>query len=510
MKRKALGDDGDPLAPAEEDNYSDPFAYDATGSEESKESDPEESSNEKMTVVEGQVAEDEDEEIDSDEAFGEEDDKRFINFKFPGSRSLRTTSPTDWDQSSDREIDDKDVRDSGSEDSEGEGESMEQSEGDIEMSDTGDSDHDSASRSSTASEPASKPVTVSSDRAALKAILANDTAVVASTLSAAASSDVKKGKAVRQQYQTFDRLLDTRIKLQKALNAANKLPQEIAIESNDRVAIQKAEEAALTLWSTVESLRQSFLSIQPQPIESAAMGKNRKTPSPITTSTPGSELWARMQASESASQSHRRAVLDKWSAKTRVSTALQAPGSQLIDRSSHHQNSIANVLDAYLATESEKLVAAASVFGTAANDVSATQDNEVELPTYDDTSFYQTLLRDLISSRSSNSAYALSSSLSNIVLPSTTKLHEPGSKNKKIDTKASKGRKVRYTVHEKLQNFTAEEERGTWEEGARREFFGSLFGAKRVLDEEEDVGLGLEEMKDGIDGETEALKLFRS
>ena len=62
---------------------------------------------------------------------------------------------------------------------------------------------------------------------------------------------------------------------------------------------------------------------------------------------------------------------------------------------------------------------------------------------------------------------------------------------------------MRYTVHEKLQNFAAEEERGTWEESARTEFFGSLFGARRMLDESEhEHGV--------VEGEAEALRLFRN
>jgi protein AATF/BFR2 len=101
-----------------------------------------------------------------------------------------------------------------------------------------------------------------------------------------------------------------------------------------------------------------------------------------------------------------------------------------------------------------------------------------------------------------------------VLLPSTTRLHTRGSRNKRVDTKASKGRKVRYTVHEKLQNFAAEEERSTWEEGARREFFGSLFGRRGILDEGHD-GLDAEECRVGsedgvIDGEADALRLFRT
>lgn len=48
---------------------------------------------------------------------------------------------------------------------------------------------------------------------------------------------------------------------------------------------------------------------------------------------------------------------------------------------------------------------------------------------------------------------------------------------KKVDTKASKGRKLRYTVHEKLQNFMVPIPRATWHDEQIDEFFVSLLGA---------------------------------
>jgi protein AATF/BFR2 len=47
---------------------------------------------------------------------------------------------------------------------------------------------------------------------------------------------------------------------------------------------------------------------------------------------------------------------------------------------------------------------------------------------------------------------------------------------KKVDTKASKGRKLRYTVHEKIQNFMVPVPRGTWHEEQTDDLFASLFG----------------------------------
>lgn len=51
-------------------------------------------------------------------------------------------------------------------------------------------------------------------------------------------------------------------------------------------------------------------------------------------------------------------------------------------------------------------------------------------------------------------------------------------RRKNIDTKASKGRKLRYHVQEKLVNFMAPEPRGTWHDEMREQLFMGLFGSR--------------------------------
>ena len=53
------------------------------------------------------------------------------------------------------------------------------------------------------------------------------------------------------------------------------------------------------------------------------------------------------------------------------------------------------------------------------------------------------------------------------------KRHRPN-----VDTKASKGRKMRYTVHEKLRDFMVRDDRSTWGEKQVTELFGGLLGVR--------------------------------
>jgi protein AATF/BFR2 len=54
-------------------------------------------------------------------------------------------------------------------------------------------------------------------------------------------------------------------------------------------------------------------------------------------------------------------------------------------------------------------------------------------------------------------------------------------KKKQVDTRASKGRKIRYQVHEKIQNFMAPEPRGTWHDEMVEELFSSLLGSEDTV-----------------------------
>lgn len=75
-----------------------------------------------------------------------------------------------------------------------------------------------------------------------------------SNVSKAVRADIEKGFAVKKQQSTFDGLLGARIKMQKALIAANSIPAtEDALDGHD--SLQAAEEAVLKLWNMVSDMR---------------------------------------------------------------------------------------------------------------------------------------------------------------------------------------------------------------------------------------------------------------
>lgn len=347
----------------------------------------------------------------------------------------------------------------------------------------------------------------SDDREELRRLMSSDQKTIAATISQAAKADAAKGRAVKQQRATFDALLNARIKLQKGLTAINRL--SVTTKGSDETpsidgeAIKSAESAALALWSTLEDLRLALADAQTQD-----ESKKRKRPSAVSVATSTDSLWKRMTDLESDAVPHRRTVLDKWSLKVRGSTAaLPNARGKLLGASASSQQTISAVIDAQVASET----------GDRAAKRRRHSSDEGPEPVYDDTVFYQSLLRDLVEQRmSSSDAITNGIDTLHLQLPSRQGIHPiTGMRKDKVkrdvDTRASKGRKMRFDVHEKLQNFMAPEDRGTWTITAREGFFASLLGktASGLLREGDDEDASAAEESDE-DREEVGLRLFRS
>jgi protein AATF/BFR2 len=98
---------------------------------------------------------------------------------------------------------------------------------------------------------------------------------------------------------------------------------------------------------------------------------------------------------------------------------------------------------------------------------------EVHLPEiYDDSDFYHQLLRELIEHKSNSGENETE------ITQKFIELQKVRSKmKKKVETRASKGRKIRYNVHNKLVNFMPSRDNSEWTEEAKTELFSSLFGS---------------------------------
>ncbi|MCJ1337989.1 rRNA-processing protein bfr2 [Bachmanniomyces sp. S44760] len=507
---------------AAEDTDDDPFGSGGSGESQQDESegsggaDYDDPDDVDLPGVGGQ-----DEDIDSEEAFEDGDEKWFQGFQFRGSRTRKSEGMNgveDHDHSGDE------VESGSSEEGLFDDDSMVSSHEQDEKDSPTSTGSDDESMDGESDIDHVRP----DDRAALRKMMAEEQKSVVATISQATKADAEKGTAVRQQRSTFDALLNTRIRLQKSLVATNSISghEGDSRASINNEAIQAAETAALTLWNNLNTLRSG---ISPKP--TSAPSNPKKRPFSATISTASSLLWDNMTAHEGTHLPLRRNTLNKWSEKVHIASTL--PTHNKLTNQPTHQ-SLTSVLDAQLSPPNlDRLIqptktprSCAPIQAAASQSKSSTTTNttttKIQPPNpppsqiYDDADFYTLLLRELVDQRISdpNPKPHPSSTIHPLPLQNLTlTAHREAKSHRQVDTKASKGRKMRYTVHEKLMDFMAPDDRLlTW--GGRQvdELFGGLLGRRRVeIGEGEEEGEGEGERNgDGDGGEEEGLRLFRS
>uniref|UniRef100_A0A8C1LW88 Apoptosis antagonizing transcription factor n=1 Tax=Cyprinus carpio TaxID=7962 RepID=A0A8C1LW88_CYPCA len=319
--------------------------------------------------------------------------------------------------------------------------------------------------------------------------------------------EVEKGKAVKNQLALWDQMLERRIKMQKALVTANQLPQPQTFpEFKSRGGTEYAE-ALKNSHKALKALQRSLLELQDQLLyqnpetRAISQGKTWGASSSVKdneeiNSEDDMETGDDGQVEEqeavrngppkrklemaeypnfmakrfAAFLPYRDTTLQKWYDKTRLTTGKSKKGFGAFDRN------ILTQLEQVL-MDKERLVRRTQtrrseyrVLGkpeptTPEIDSSITEGEAAELALkanvhlkdldeeiFDDDDFYHQLLRELIERKTSatdpNDQVAMGKQwLAIQKLRSKIK--------KKVDTKASKGRKIRFHVHSKLMNFMA-------------------------------------------------------
>lgn len=427
--------------------------------------------------LEADTAEASDSEISSDNALAESDDERLDAFVFRGSskpkkpKNKRATETDFMPASEDEEDSDKAENEEDEDEDEDEdmddgldallngGASDEEDEDEDEDEDEEDEDEDEESGKHTA-----KPSLDASSN----------------------QTEVQKGIAIQQQRKIYDGLLNMRIRLQKAIVAANTFTTLDSDSNFEAEAYEAAEEAAIKLLNTISDLRENLA-------PPTAAGSKRKRELDIDLSN--QQIWEQIQGDDKRSIKFRQDRLDKWSRKVQ-SVTVAAPASRLGAK----PKTLISALQDQLANPDGRLVKRTRVPRSCAP-VQASKKMTESDDIYDDADFYQLLLKELVDQRTVESAAEQSSAVASVMLTANKEART----RKVVDRKASKGRKLRFTVHEKLQNFMAPEDRRVWEQGAIDRFFGTLFGQKLELNEEESE----DDEMEALYKQDEGLRLFK-
>ncbi|KAI7812891.1 protein AATF [Triplophysa rosa] len=344
--------------------------------------------------------------------------------------------------------------------------------------------------------------------------------------------EVQKGKAVQNQLALWDVLLEGRIKMQKALVTANQLPQSQTFPEFKSRGGPEYAEALKNSHKALKALQRSLLELQDQLLyqnpetRGISQGKtwsansNNKDDEEINSDDEEenvddvdekaagrkgppkrklemAEYPSLMAKRFAAFQPYRDASLQKWYDKTRLTMGKTNKGFGAFDR-----NILTQVEQVLM--DKERLVRrtqtrrsqyrvlgkpepiAPEIENTAITEGEAAElaikanlhlkDLDEEI--FDDDDFYHQLLRELIERKTSavdpNDQVAMGRQwLAIQKLRSKIK--------KKVDTKASKGRKIRFHVHSKLMNFMAPLDNSSMRDDARSELYRSLFANGPVM-----------------------------
>ncbi|KAG0203298.1 hypothetical protein BGX28_004394 [Mortierella sp. GBA30] len=322
------------------------------------------------------------------------------------------------------------------------------------------------------------------------------------------SDDVEKGIHVKAQMSLWETLLDTRIRLQKSVSLINTFPQPAAYDDflTDESA-ESLEESKHNLRSFIDTLitvRTSLLRNLP---DVKVPKSNKRQFSDLEDEEARnldddawqSKAWKDIEGLDDGWRSYRNNTLEKWSNKVQIASGIplnkkfkamnQGIMTQIsqtmvdkdrllkrtqLKRSEYHILGTAPEVKEE-DEEDDKLEKTPQVSKLDAH--LSNHDEEV----FDDGDFYQQLLRELIESRMVDNDDPTAMGMRWAALRQTKQT------KKQVDTKGSKGRRLRYHVHEKLQSFMAPIPAGTWHEGMVEELFSSLLGRKGgSLDDEED------------------------
>lgn len=314
------------------------------------------------------------------------------------------------------------------------------------------------------------------------------------------SEKVRQGKAVKVQLQLWEKLLEMRIKSQKLLTLANSLPFG---ETFDRLtsnpeyseAISSTTDTILSLLDKNRDLQKTLVEQYPESKDIPKPNRKRKVKLGETLDAKRvhtDHLWDDLDTFTSSYKPYRNSVIQKWHDRTKIATNVKSLKTmesqsvvQKIDNILLNRNDLIRKTQIYRGgyeivghpIEQSTLEAT-----TDATEIPDTQNDISEIPlkkdpnvyvseVYDDSDFYHQLLRELIEFKTSTSSNPQE------LEQKYQELHQLRNKMKKsVDTRASKGRKIRYVVHNKLVNFMAPvPDDNSWTEEAKTELYNSLF-----------------------------------
>ncbi|KAJ1632171.1 apoptosis-antagonizing transcription factor [Pavlovales sp. CCMP2436] len=304
---------------------------------------------------------------------------------------------------------------------------------------------------------------------------------LARKLAADGAQERVKATEAAGQHAAWEQVFNVRIMLHKALSAANQMPDPALLPDfaahgqRARSAVAECAQSALLLLGDMLALSGALGSSAEDGGRQAREGERLAREAGAAEQAGGAEAaelvdgaWRVLQAASGAGMRAQLASLDEWSAKVGLGAL---PGSERKFKA-FHARGIGEQVDAALADPARVAARAHTIrsgklpLGTRAGRCALADGAEASCAhVYDDTDFYHTQLKEFVERRSVAAD-----------LDPEARKHTLKRRRREVDRKASKGRKISYEVHAKLQNFMFPVE--TSQPVAIAELFKHVFGSE--------------------------------
>jgi len=328
------------------------------------------------------------------------------------------------------------------------------------------------------------------------------------------SQEIKKGQYVKNQLNIYDSMFESRIVMQKVLTGTNQLPQpstyKYFIKENDdnyNKNIVSTRSAAKKLLGSLLDLQELLLNQNTETKHILSGGKPKKSGTEsneeITSSEDegigesdgspdiGKKRKLKIEEYEEIlSKRHkeltpfRDETVNKWNERTKLLSHNKG-GNKFGGFETSALQQFYNLL-----SNKQQLIKRTQLTGATRGTAyrvlgkkeldSENIGEEYDPEIFDDSDFYTRALEEVLKSK-----VALSDDMNDVSRKWIEIQNLRRKSKKKVDTKASKGRKIRYEVHSKLQQYLAPCKPATMDDAAINILFSSLFG--KALRSQQDV-----------------------
>ncbi|XP_010443952.1 PREDICTED: putative uncharacterized protein DDB_G0270496 isoform X2 [Camelina sativa] len=358
------------------------------------------------------------------------------------------------DEIEDDEVDSEEDNDGESEDDD-EGDSEEDDEGDNKEDEDGESEedgNDKESESGDEDDDDNKDAEMEELEKEYKELRSQEQDILRN-LKRDKGEDAVKGQAVKNQKALWDKTLEFRFLLQKTFNSSNRLPQE-PVRSSFCSEDENVSTAYTDLVTSSKKTLDSLLELQEALLEknpSVDLQQVNTSAESNQSDTEDSDEWQQIADLQKRMSVFRNKAVDKWQRRTQVTSGAAAIKGKLHAFNQNVSEQVASYMrdPSRMIKQMQQSRSTVAVFGTVPGESMERNQEERQLEgdpeLIEDAEFYQQLLKEFIETidpASSEAAYYAMKKFQ-------TK------KRKLVDRRASKSRKIRYNVHEKIVNFMA-------------------------------------------------------